>query len=56
MDKREEEKNKSDLVNSPESSASISEVCMPQDIKSMSPEEVKAYLDDLFFSDLFREG
>jgi hypothetical protein len=57
MEKREEQK-KINLgpKDSPECLVSISEECTPPNTKNMSPEEMKAYLDDLFSGDLFSEG
>jgi hypothetical protein len=56
MDKRKEEKDHPGAEDSRDRLVSISEECTPPDLKNMSPEEKRAYLDDLFFGDLFSEG
>jgi hypothetical protein len=56
MEKREEERNKSGGEKSEEILTSISGEYKPPNLQRMSSEEKKAYLDDLFFSDLFSDG
>jgi hypothetical protein len=56
MEKREEEKNHSGPEDSLECLVSIREKYTPPSLQSMSLEERKAFLDDLFFSDLFSDG
>jgi hypothetical protein len=53
---KEEERTESGAEKSGEISICISGQCMPPNIEKMTPEEKKAYLDDLFFSDLFQDG
>ena len=56
MEKRGEERNKSGGEKSEEILTSIGEECSPPNLQRMRSEERKAYLDALFFSDLFSDG
>ncbi len=55
MENEKEEKNKTG-EDSRECFPGVDEACASPNLEEMTPEEKKAYLDDLFFDDLFREG
>jgi hypothetical protein len=56
MEKKEEERITSDAADPRESLPSLIEACALPNLEKMTPEEKKAYLDDLFFGDVFGEG
>lgn len=56
MEKNEEEKPKGYSEDDPESLGFVSQECTLPDMKKMSPEEMKSYLDDLLLSHIFSKG